>query len=428
MIAPTLLGSRLLAARIARGYTQQTLSRTATVSQAQISKLERGAISDPGVATLGLLAGALQLSIGSLLGSNSEFDQALLNNTQQGTLVGMSQLNQAAVYAPAWHGHITTNTAVLGDPKYTAPVVLQQLARAQQLECPFVSVAMHTVPVAWPQSVVYRPGENATVDLISLSPQEPVVERKSVVQQFLGATFNAKASQASTLANALDRLYDSALETVPTLHRLYTIIEEGTLANRGFWLQSLERFLDGGDLAGILATDKPSPQPSVTEQPVQFWDCSGLSDTYFRNQLQLLCVHNTARAQLLTSAQPLVLHVQLVESDTALNSAARLATWISMSHKHNMAFLVEGSVKETIMPRVLSSCEAVALTPALEEHVATMAATFDLNQRDQQRLLKYSNTELLYLTGEDRGWTRLVQEDGEEDFLSLATGELALAS
>lgn len=70
------MGSRLRAARQARGLTQQSLAEAAETSAAVISKLEHDAYPGPGVDLLKRITGALGVPLEQALGPNGEAFEA----------------------------------------------------------------------------------------------------------------------------------------------------------------------------------------------------------------------------------------------------------------------------------------------------------------------------------------------------------------
>jgi FMN phosphatase YigB (HAD superfamily)/DNA-binding XRE family transcriptional regulator len=62
------LGRRLQAARVAAGFTQQTLCQQAGLSYSTLTKIERGAIKAPSIFTIQSIAAALGVDLGELLG------------------------------------------------------------------------------------------------------------------------------------------------------------------------------------------------------------------------------------------------------------------------------------------------------------------------------------------------------------------------
>lgn len=62
------LGRRLQAARVAAGFTQQTLCQKAGLSYSTLTKIERGAIKSPSIFTIQSITGALGISLDQLLG------------------------------------------------------------------------------------------------------------------------------------------------------------------------------------------------------------------------------------------------------------------------------------------------------------------------------------------------------------------------
>ncbi|HJP96854.1 MAG TPA: HAD-IA family hydrolase [Candidatus Saccharimonadales bacterium] len=65
------LGSRLQAARLRAGMTQQMLCQKADLSYSTLTKIERGAIKSPSIFTIQNIATALGVSLDELLGSKS---------------------------------------------------------------------------------------------------------------------------------------------------------------------------------------------------------------------------------------------------------------------------------------------------------------------------------------------------------------------
>ncbi|MGH7158293.1 MAG: HAD-IA family hydrolase [Candidatus Saccharimonadales bacterium] len=63
------LGRRLQAARLAAGFTQQTLCQEAGLSYSTLTKIERGAIKAPSVFTIQNITNALGISLDDLIGS-----------------------------------------------------------------------------------------------------------------------------------------------------------------------------------------------------------------------------------------------------------------------------------------------------------------------------------------------------------------------
>jgi len=68
MTPATIIGSRIRAARKARGLTQIELGEVVGIAQPQVSALERGATRNPKADTLRALAEALDVSADYLLG------------------------------------------------------------------------------------------------------------------------------------------------------------------------------------------------------------------------------------------------------------------------------------------------------------------------------------------------------------------------
>lgn len=62
------LGRRLQAARVAAGFTQQTLCQKASLSYSTLTKIERGAIKSPSVFTIQSITNALGIGLDELLG------------------------------------------------------------------------------------------------------------------------------------------------------------------------------------------------------------------------------------------------------------------------------------------------------------------------------------------------------------------------
>jgi len=62
------LGKRLQAARVAAGFTQQTLCQKAGLSYSTLTKIERGAIKSPSVFTIQSITAALGIGLDQLLG------------------------------------------------------------------------------------------------------------------------------------------------------------------------------------------------------------------------------------------------------------------------------------------------------------------------------------------------------------------------
>jgi FMN phosphatase YigB (HAD superfamily)/DNA-binding XRE family transcriptional regulator len=62
------LGRRLQAARVAAGFTQQTLCQQAGLSYSTLTKIERGAIKAPSIFTIQSIAGALGAGLDDLMG------------------------------------------------------------------------------------------------------------------------------------------------------------------------------------------------------------------------------------------------------------------------------------------------------------------------------------------------------------------------
>jgi transcriptional regulator with XRE-family HTH domain len=418
MVAPEVLGSRLLEARIARGYRQQRLSQEAQVSQAQISKLERGTISDPGMATLAALAGALRLSVAALLGDEASFIAALATDIETGLLAGISQLNHTPVHAPVWLELPVANNAILGSSELAQRVALQQIIRATERNCPVVSVSTGAT-VAPPNAVTYSLGLDARIDLVSLASNESIAERKSLIQQFLGVTFKAETQQATALGDALDRLYaENADNTVPpTLARLYHLLADGGSKASRFWARNLGRFFDGGDLGGALAVETPLPHPKRQETPNQFWDCSRFSDGYFRAQLMELCVHNVAKQQMLEHELPLLVHVAANDGLLTAHTTSCLAKWMQVGRKYNMAFTVTASAKNPSLQQILPQCSSISI-PAAEGAAGdaqSLAPIFGLGASDLARLDQNATAEMLYLSGRERGWLRIVETQTETE-------------
>jgi len=66
------LGRRLQAARVAAGFTQQTLCQKAGLSYSTLTKIERGAIKAPSVFTIQNITGALGIGLDELMGGNKQ--------------------------------------------------------------------------------------------------------------------------------------------------------------------------------------------------------------------------------------------------------------------------------------------------------------------------------------------------------------------
>lgn len=66
------LGRRLQAARLAAGFTQQTLCQKAGLSYSTLTKIERGAIKSPSVFTIQNITNALGMSLDDLMGSGAK--------------------------------------------------------------------------------------------------------------------------------------------------------------------------------------------------------------------------------------------------------------------------------------------------------------------------------------------------------------------
>jgi HAD superfamily hydrolase (TIGR01509 family) len=68
-LSEQVLGKRLQAARQAAGLTQQNLCHRANLSYSTLAKIERGAIKAPSIFTIQAIAGALNVSLDSLVGT-----------------------------------------------------------------------------------------------------------------------------------------------------------------------------------------------------------------------------------------------------------------------------------------------------------------------------------------------------------------------
>lgn len=70
--ASILLSGRVRARREQQGWSQQRLAEVAGVSYGTVRAIERGATQDPGVFTLLAVAGALGVSLGSLVDEDTK--------------------------------------------------------------------------------------------------------------------------------------------------------------------------------------------------------------------------------------------------------------------------------------------------------------------------------------------------------------------
>ena len=97
---PIALADRLAVARRLRELTQTQLAEAAGVPQAQVSRIERGAITDPGFSTVAGLARALRVSLDALAAPSGDRllqELAGSGSHRDGTLLGKSALTQTPV-------------------------------------------------------------------------------------------------------------------------------------------------------------------------------------------------------------------------------------------------------------------------------------------------------------------------------------------
>jgi FMN phosphatase YigB (HAD superfamily)/DNA-binding XRE family transcriptional regulator len=113
------LGRRLQAARLAAGFTQQSLCQKANLSYSTLAKIERGAIKSPSIFTIESIAGALGVTLDDLIGRPSVMPAAIKQRRHSKSGVGFVYFDVNGCLVRSYHRAFTKLAHDSGQPADT---------------------------------------------------------------------------------------------------------------------------------------------------------------------------------------------------------------------------------------------------------------------------------------------------------------------